>query len=137
MEKNMDNKSYMLELAIKAQQNAYAPYSKFKVGVCILSENNQYFSGCNIENASYPQGWCAEPSAISAMIMGSEKNIKEILVIGSGDLLCSPCGGCRQKIREFANENTIVHMAIKDKIVQSVKLHDLLPLSFGPENLKP
>lgn len=131
----MDNKSYMLELAIKAKQNAYAPYSKFKVGVCILSSSGEYFCGCNIENASYPQGWCAEPSAISAMIMGGCTSIVEILVIGSGDLLCSPCGGCRQKIREFSDANTIVHMAIDDKIVKSVKLYDLLPLSFGPENL--
>ncbi|MCL2567669.1 MAG: cytidine deaminase [Alphaproteobacteria bacterium] len=123
------------DLVKKAQAHAYAPYSNFHVGAVILSENGNYYSGANIENAAYPQGWCAECSAIAAMVMNGEKKIKEIAVIGMEDLLCTPCGGCRQKIREFGNSDTKIHIFSQKGFQKTFTLNELLPESFGPDNL--
>ena len=126
----------MLNFALEAQKFSYSPYSKFKVGACIYTTSNKYYIGANVENASYPLGSCAESSAISAMIMGGDNLIKEILVLGGDNTnLCPPCGGCRQKIREFSNSNTLIHLATANKIETSMLLSELLPLSFGPQNL--
>ena len=89
-----------------AQKNAYARYSHFHVGAALRTVSGAVFSGCNVENAAYPQGACAEAGAIAAMAAAGERRIKEILVIGDGDALCTPCGGCRQRIREFADPST-------------------------------
>jgi cytidine deaminase len=106
------------------------------VGAAVRDENGKIHGGCNIENAAYPQGWCAETSAIAAMIMSGGKAIAEMAVIGTGDLLCTPCGGCRQKIREFAKGSVKIHMCGEDgKLKQTFTLDELLPASFGPENL--
>ena len=86
-----------------AQANAYAPYSRFKVGAALRSQSGAVYSGCNVENAAYPEGFCAEAGAIAAMALAGERRIAEILVVGDGDALCTPCGGCRQRIREFAD----------------------------------
>ncbi|MDR2007450.1 MAG: cytidine deaminase [Alphaproteobacteria bacterium] len=129
----MDN---FFDLVKKAQAKAYAPYSNFHVGAVILSGDGNYYSGANMENAAYPQGWCAECSAISAMVMAGEKQIKEIAVIGMGDLLCTPCGGCRQKIREFGSNDTKIHIFSQKGFQKTFTLAELLPESFGPDNLK-
>ena len=89
-----------------AQANAYAPYSRFQVGAALRTRNGAVYSGCNVENAAYPQGSCAEAGAIAAMALAGERRIAEILVVGDGDGLCTPCGGCRQRIREFADNAT-------------------------------
>ena len=126
----------LIAAAKAARLKAYAPYSKFLVGAAVRDERGQIHGGCNIENAAYPQGWCAETSAIAAMIMSGGKAIAEMAVIGTGDLLCTPCGGCRQKIREFAKGNVKIHMCGEDgKLKQTMTLDELLPASFGPENL--
>ncbi len=126
----------LIAAAKSARLKAYAPYSKFLVGAAVRDERGQIHGGCNIENAAYPQGWCAETSAIAAMIMAGGHAIAEMAVIGSGDLLCTPCGGCRQKIREFARGNVKIHMCGQDgKVKQTFTLDELLPASFGPENL--
>jgi cytidine deaminase len=126
----------LIAAAKSARLKAYAPYSKFLVGAAVRDERGQIHGGCNIENAAYPQGWCAETSAIAAMIMSGGHAIAEIAVIGTGDLLCTPCGGCRQKIREFAKGNVKIHMCGEDgKLKQTFTLDELLPASFGPENL--
>ena len=126
----------LITAAKSARLKAYAPYSKFLVGAAVRDERGQIHGGCNIENAAYPQGWCAETSAIAAMIMSGGKSIAEMAVIGTGDLLCTPCGGCRQKIREFAKGNVKIHMCGEDgKVKQTFTLDELLPASFGPENL--
>ena len=126
----------LIAAAKSARLMAYAPYSKFLVGAAVRDENGQIHGGCNIENAAYPQGWCAETSAIAAMIMSGGKAIAEMAVIGTGDLLCTPCGGCRQKIREFAKGDVKIHMCGEDgKLKQTFTLDELLPASFGPENL--
>jgi cytidine deaminase len=126
----------LIAAAKAARLKAYAPYSKFLVGAALRDERGQIHGGCNIENAAYPQGWCAETSAIAAMIMAGGHAIAEMAVIGTGDLLCTPCGGCRQKIREFAKGSVKIHMCGEDgNLKQTMTLDELLPASFGPENL--
>ena len=118
-----------------AQSNAYAPYSRFKVGAALRTSSGAIFVGCNVENAAYPQGSCAEAGAIAAMALAGERRIAEILVIGDGEALCTPCGGCRQRIREFAAPDTPIHVAGPEGVRARFLLGDLLPASFGPENL--
>jgi cytidine deaminase len=118
-----------------AQANAYAPYSRFSVGAALRSESGAIHAGCNVENAAYPQGACAEASAISAMALAGGRRIAEILVIADGEALCTPCGGCRQRIREFANEATLIHVAGPEGVRASFTLAELLPHSFGPAHL--
>ena len=126
----------LIAVAKAARLKADAPYSKFLVGAAVRDERGQIHGGCNIENAAYPQGWCAETSAIAAMITSGGHCIAEIAVIGTGDLLCTPCGGCRQKIREFARGSVKIHMCGEDgTLKQTMTLDELLPASFGPENL--
>jgi len=117
-----------------AQANAYAPYSRFKVGAALRAPDGAIYSGCNVENAAYPQGACAEAGAIAAMALAGKRRIAEILVVGDGEALCTPCGGCRQRIREFAAPDTPIHIAGPEGIRKSFTLDELLP-SFGPDNL--
>ena len=121
--------------AKNVRENAHVPYSQFKVGAAFLTENNSIISGCNVENAAYPQSQCAEASAIGNLVSSGYTKIKEVVVIGSGDLLCSPCGGCRQRLREFASLDTLIHMCNIDGHLKTSTLAELLPDSFGPENL--
>ena len=125
----------LFEAAKAARANAYAPYSRFLVGAAIRTPEGEIFAGCNVENAAYPQGGCAETAAISAMAVAGRRRIAEILVIGDGAGLCTPCGGCRQRIREFASSTTPIHIAGLEGVRASFTLEDLLPRSFGPENL--
>ena len=118
-----------------AQANAYAPYSRFHVGAALRSESGAIFAGCNVENAAYPQGACAETGAIAAMAAAGDRRIAEILVIGDGEALCTPCGGCRQRIREFAAPTTPIHIAGPEGVRASFTLAELLPKSFGPDHL--
>ena len=127
----------LVEAAMAARRKAHAPYSKFLVGAAVRDEQGRVIGGCNIENAAYPQGWCAEPSAISALIMGGGTRITEMAVLGNGEALCTPCGGCRQKIREFASGDVSIHCCTESgALIRSFTLGELLPFSFGPENLR-
>ena len=126
----------LVEAAMLARTHAHAPYSKFYVGAAMRDETGRVHAGCNIENAAYPQGWCAEPSAISHLIMAGSKHITEVVVLGNGTTLCTPCGGCRQKIREFAGGDVKIHCCTESgELIQSFTLEELLPASFGPANL--
>ena len=126
----------LIEAARAARLKAHAPYSKFFVGAAVRDEQGRVFGGCNIENAAYPQGWCAEPSAITALIMAGGREITEVAVMGNGDTLCTPCGGCRQKIREFARGQVKIHCCTESgDLIRSFTLEELLPFSFGPERL--
>ena len=125
----------LVTLAIAAMKRAYAPYSNFPVGAALRAQNGAVFSGCNVENAAYPQGWCAETSAIAAMILAGERRIVEIAVAGGGAGLCTPCGGCRQRLREFAGDDLVIHVCGPEGLRRTVTLGELLPLSFGPDNL--
>ena len=119
----------------EAMSKAYVPYSNYPVGVLIVTDNGNTYTGCNVENASYPLGNCAEASAIASMVMGGEKKIKHIYVMTKNDEGGIPCGGCRQRIREFSDSNTEVFMCSKDGIKGRVNISELLPNSFGPEHL--
>jgi cytidine deaminase len=125
----------LFQAANAIQAKAYTPYSRFKVGAAIATPNGKIFTGCNVENAAYPVGSCAEAGAISAMIAGGESRIVEIVVMGEGEHLVTPCGGCRQRIREFATADTPIHIAGPEGIRKSFTLDELLPFSFGPDNL--
>ena len=125
----------LFQRARAAQARAYAPYSRFRVGAALRDENGGVHAGCNVENAAYPIGTCAEAGAIAAMILAGGTRIAEILVVGDGAALVTPCGGCRQRIREFARADTPVHVAGPEGVRRTVRFEDLLPLSFGPDNL--
>jgi cytidine deaminase len=125
----------LFEAAKAVQAKAYAPYSGFKVGAAIATPDGKVFTGCNVENAAYPVGTCAEAGAISAMLAAGESRIAEIVVMGEGENLVTPCGGCRQRIREFAAGDTPIHIAGPEGIRRSFTLEELLPFSFGPDNL--
>ena len=133
----MDKKiEHLIEKAIATRLNAHAPYSNFLVGSAVLDENNNISSGCNVENAAYPSGSCAEEQAIRSMIAKGGKQIKEIVVVGRSDELVTPCGACRQRIREFGNEETKIHVCDSTQGLQKTfTLKELLPHSFGPDNL--
>jgi cytidine deaminase len=125
----------LFEAAKAIQARAYVPYSRFKVGAAIRTPDGRIFAGCNVENAAYPVGTCAEAGAIAAMIAGGGSRIAEILVMGDGPMLVTPCGGCRQRIREFAAPDTPIHIAGPEGLRRSFTLDELLPFSFGPDNL--
>lgn len=121
--------------AVAIGAKAYAPYSKFQVGVAILADDGKIYSGCNVENAAYPIGNCAEASAIAAMIAGGAHRIKRVYVTGPGATPVTPCGGCRQRIREFADQDVVVVSHGIDGTPLEQTIAQLLPHSFGPEFL--
>jgi cytidine deaminase len=120
----------LFEAARDAMSKAHAPYSKFPVGAAIRADDGKVYLGANIENLSFPQGWCAEPTAIGAMIMGGGKRIVELAVIAEKLPLCTPCGGCRQKISEFASAETRVYLCDDLGVQKTVTMAELLPYAF-------
>ena len=128
----------LIKAAIDARKRAYAPYSKFDVGAAIRDETGRIHRGQNVENAAYPNGICAETAAIAAMIDAGGRSITAIAVAGGdGSIMCTPCGGCRQRIREFASPDTPILIADDKGLMATFTLAALLPESFGPENLEP
>lgn len=125
----------LLDAARQAQTRAYAPYSQFRVGAAVLDDAGQVHAGCNVENAAYPEGVCAEASALSAMVLAGGRSVRALLLVGDGDALVTPCGGCRQKLREFAAPDTPVLIADADRLRARFTLAQLLPESFGPGHL--
>ena len=123
----------LIDNARAVRENAYAPYSKFKVGAAIRSVSGTVYTGCNVENVAYPEGTCAEAGAIAAMIAGGDTRIAEVAVIADSPKPFSPCGGCRQKIAEFADGDVAVTLATMDGIVQQTTVADLLPGSFDAD----
>lgn len=132
----MNTLDEMLRMAREAMERAYIPYSRFPVAAVIRAESGKLYAGCNVENAAYPAGSCAEQGAVSAMILGGDTKIREIVVMGDGENLVSPCGSCRQRIREFGTPDTRVHICDRNGVRKTMSLAELLPVSFGPENLK-
>ena len=125
----------MIEAALAARAQAWAPYSRFRVGAAVRCDLGLVHAGCNVENAAYPVGTCAEAGAIAAMVAAGGRRIAAILVCGDGVGLVTPCGACRQRIREFAGPDTPIHAAHPDGIAKTFTLAELLPESFGPETL--
>jgi cytidine deaminase len=125
----------LFDAAREAQGRAYAPYSDFKVGAAVQGESGAIYAGCNVENAAYPVSTCAEQAALAVMVAAGERRIKTILVLGDGQQLVTPCGACRQRIREFGAPDTPVHVAGPEGVRSTFTLADLLPCAFGPDNL--
>jgi cytidine deaminase len=125
----------MLAAASAARANAHAPYSGFAVGACLRGKSGRLYAGCNVENVAYPQGQCAEATAVGVMVAAGEKEIVEILLVADSGEPVSPCGGCRQRLSEFAGPDTPVHLCGLDGLRRTVTLGELLPLSFGPRQL--
>jgi cytidine deaminase len=125
----------LLAAADAARARAYCPYSGYHVGAALRTAGGAVISGCNVENASYPLGTCAEAGAIAAMVLAGEQAIVEVLVVTDGDVPGTPCGGCRQRLREFAALDVVIHSVAADGAVLSRTLDELLPHSFGPEFL--
>ena len=115
--------------------HAYAPYSKYRVGTALRGEDGSIHVGANVENASYPQGQCAESSAIGALIAAGCTRITEAALIADGEGFCVPCGGCRQMLREFMVPGAEMHLCTRTGERQTTTLEQLLPRSFGPEFL--
>jgi cytidine deaminase len=135
-----DDLDRLFNLARAQCDRAYAPYSRFHVGAAIRTSSGAVFTGCNVENAAYPVGTCAEAGAIAAMVAGGERLIGEIVIAGfaeqgAGDTMVTPCGACRQRIREFSNAATRIHCANAKGICATLTVDALLPASFGPDHL--
>jgi cytidine deaminase len=138
----------LVETARAARERAYAPYSRFKVGAALLDEQGRIHAGCNVENAAYPQGQCAEASAIAQLVLaGGTRILAAVVVGGAGDPASAPagagsppvtpCGGCRQRLREFAADDLPIWAADAQSVRGRYTLGALLPASFGPEHLAP
>jgi cytidine deaminase len=128
----------LIAAARSMMDRAYAPYSKFHVAASIRTASGAVYTAANVENAAYPQGQCAEASAIGMMIAGGDRRIVEVVVMGGSEgdgMLCTPCGGCRQRLREFAAQDTPIHVCGPEGVRRTFTLAELLPASFGPDNL--
>ena len=126
----------LVKAAIGVSKHSYSPYSNFAVGAAIRGSNGKIYAGCNVENAAYPVITCAEAGAIAAMVADGECQITAIAVAGPGEQLVTPCGACRQRIREFAAADVPIFIAGMDGQRATFTLDALLPFSFGPENLE-
>ena len=127
----------LLAAARAARERAYAPYSRFAVGAALLDEQGRIHAGCNIENAAYPQGQCAEATAIGHLVLAGGTRILAAVVVGVAADPVTPCGGCRQRLREFAADDCPVWVADLDTVRARFTLGELLPASFGPSHLAP
>jgi cytidine deaminase len=125
----------LLAAALAAHANAYAPYSNFKVGAAIRCPDGSVFAGCNVENVAYPQGTCAEAGAISAMVAAGRTEIAEVLVVAEAELPVTPCGGCRQKLAEFARPEVPVILADRAGERLRTTIGALLPGAFTPAHM--
>ena len=129
--KTSEKMEEMLRRALAARERAYAPYSGYRVGACLEEAGGEFFCGCNVENASYPEGACAETGAISAMVAGGGRRIRSLLLVAEGERLCTPCGGCRQRLAEFAEADTPVLVCGPEGLRARFTLGELLPEAFG------
>lgn len=125
----------LMQAAKAVQANAYAPYSKFRVGAAIRTASGAVYSGCNVENVAFPEGTCAEAGAIAAMAASGEREITQVAVIADSDDPVTPCGGCRQKLAEFAAPDVVVTMSGKGGNSVSMTIADLLPGAFSTRHL--
>ena len=125
----------LLVAARAARGQAYAPYSRFAVGAALLDEQGRIHAGCNVENAAYPEGLCAEAVALGHLVLAAGRRITAVAIVGTGPRLVTPCGGCRQKLREFAGDDVPVLVGDTTQLRARFTLGELLPSSFGPEHL--
>jgi cytidine deaminase len=126
----------LLAAARAARTHAYTPYSQFNVGAALLDEQGRIHAGCNVENAAYPQSLCAEAAALAHLVLAGGTRVIAALVVGDAAVPVTPCGGCRQKLREFAADDAPVWSADGERVTARHTLGELLPASFGPDHLK-
>lgn len=126
----------LIDEARNVREKAYVPYSGFKVGAALRAGSGTTYAGCNVENVAYPEGTCAEAGAIAAMVAGGDQQIAEIAVIADSPKPVSPCGGCRQKIAEFADGDVKVTLATTDGLVLETTVAALLPGSFDADYMR-
>jgi len=122
-------------VALKVRKNAHAPYSNFQVGAAIRAASGAIYGGCNVENVAYPQGTCAEAGAIAAMVAAGESEIVAVYVVAGSPMPVTPCGGCRQKLAEFANGDVPVTMATTGGLEHVMRMAELLPGAFGAAHM--
>lgn len=125
----------LLQAARDVRRRAWAPYSGFHVGAALLDEHGRIHAGCNVENAAYPQSQCAEATAIGALVVAGGRRIVAAAVVGVAPQPVSPCGGCRQRLREFAADTVPIWLADEQRLRVRHTLGELLPASFGPDHL--
>lgn len=125
----------LMEAARAVRENAYAPYSEFKVGAAIRAASGAVYTGCNVENMAYPEGTCAEAGAIAAMVAAGETVLTEVAVIADSPSPVPPCGGCRQKLREFGAPETVVTLGTTGGARASMTLSELLPGAFDQSHM--
>lgn len=123
----------LFEAAKSAMAKAYAPYSRFPVGAALRTEDGQVHAGCNIENASYPEGWCAETTALGHLIMGGGGKVAEVAVVAEKMERIMPCGGCRQRLSEFVTPDAVLHLCTTEGVVESVPFSSIFPRGFDLE----
>ncbi len=128
--------SDLFDAARAAMARAYAPYSKFPVGAALRTEDGRVFTGANIEVASYPEGWCAETTALGHYVMGGGGRITEIAVVAEKMDRITPCGGCRQRLAEFTQADTLLNLCDQNGIVETVTMGEMLPHGFAGDTLK-
>ena len=126
----------LLQAATAVRENAYVPYSRFKVGAAIRATSGTVHVGCNVENVAYPEGTCAEAGAIAAMIAAGDTRIAEICVIADSPEPVPCCGGCRQKIAEFADPSVLVTLWTTDGKSRTITVADLLPGVFSAAHME-
>lgn len=126
----------LFEAATAAMAKAHAPYSRFPVGAALRTEDGRIFAGCNIENASFPEGWCAETTALGHYVMGGGGRITEIAVVAEKMDRITPCGGCRQRLAEFAGPEAKLHLCDANGVVETLTMAEILPLGFRGDGLK-
>ncbi len=132
----MSARDELIAAARAVRANAYAPYSGFAVGAAVRDERGRIHAGCNVENAAYPQGWCAETSALAAMVAAGGRRVLAVAICGVADAPVTPCGGCRQKLREFAADDCPIWIADELGLRAEHTLGELLPHGFGPQHLR-
>ncbi len=126
----------LFDAARDAMARAYVPYSKFPVGAALLTEDGRVFSGANIENASFPEGWCAETTTLGHYVMGGGGRIMDICVVAEKMDRITPCGGCRQRLAEFADPDTKLHLCDQNGVAETLTMADILPLGFKGDTLR-
>jgi cytidine deaminase len=131
----MSETEALIAAAVAVRSHAYAPYSRFPVGAAIRAEDGRIYLGVNVENASYPEGLCAEAAALAAMVAGGARRVQALAIVAAGAAPCPPCGGCRQRLAEFAAPETELHLCTEDGKRRVVRLGELFPDAFAPRHL--
>lgn len=126
----------MHQLACQVREHSYSPFSHFKVGACLRSKDNHFFVGCNIENAAFPDGQCAEACAIGSLVSAGYHEISEVLIVADSNTICAPCGSCRQKLCEFTASDVLIHLCDLNGLRKTMTMQELLPASFSATTME-